>query len=117
VNREQTELRAERLRVQLAMFGELQTDFAGAYRDAAPRMSAGDHALFQTTTAADTGLANACLEIASEQRRREWAGLETLLSCLPLGGDLESVYELPAAQALPALRGAQVCGWLNEAAA
>lgn len=117
MTREQTELRAERLRVQLAMFGEMQTDFASAYRDAAAHLSGGDHALFQSITAADAGLANACLEIAAEQRRREWDEVETLLTAIPSGGDLESIYDLPAAQALPALRAAQLCGWLREAAA
>lgn len=112
---EQIELRAERLRVQLAMFGELQTDFASAYRDAAPRMSAGDHALFQSITAVDVGLANACLEVAAEQRRREWGGLERLLADIPPGGAIDSIYDLPAEQALPVMRAAHACGWLREA--
>ncbi len=86
------------------MFGELQVDFASAYLDATARMSADEHALFQSTTEADLSLGNACLEVEHELRRREWDALEVLLAAIPPGGDLESIYELPAAQALPALR-------------
>jgi hypothetical protein len=117
VSREQTELRAERLRVILAIFGEMQTDFATAYNDAARHMTQNEHSLFQSASAADLLLGNACLEIAADLRRREWKGLEALLSAIPPGGDIETIFDLPAEDALPALRAAHGCGWLQEAAA
>lgn len=112
---EQAELRAERLRVTLFMFGHVHTEFGDMYDDAAARMSGSELALFQTTSADDLELSNACLEIEYAMRRREWGGLETLLAAIPPGGDLDSIYDLPADRALPALRAAQVCGWLREA--
>jgi hypothetical protein len=114
---EHTELRAERLRVTLSMFGVVHTDFASAYEDAAGRMSGGEHALFQSTTAADLELSNACLDVEAALRRREWAALESLLAAIPTGGDLDSVFELPAVEALGALRAAVACGWFRQAGA
>jgi hypothetical protein len=113
---EYMELRAERLRVTLFMFGQVHADFGTMYEDAAHRMSGGEHALFQSTTADDLGLSNACLELEYALRRREWVGLERLLAAIPPGGAIDDIYALPAAQALRALHGAAVCGWLREAA-
>ena len=114
---EQAELRAERLRVTLFMFGELHAEFGVMYDDAVPRLSRGEHALFQSTTADDLALSNACLDLEYALRLREWGALETLLAALPPGGALADVYDLPAEQALPALHAAHVCGWLREAGA
>ena len=70
-----------------------------------------------TVSPEDRLLAHACLDAERDLRRREWGAMEALLAAIPPGGVLEDVYELPVAQALPALRAAQVCGWLGEAAA
>jgi hypothetical protein len=117
VGSEQIELRAERLRVTLFMFGALHAEFGVMYDDAVQRLSRGEHALFQSTTADDLALGSACLDLEYALRRRQWGALETLLGALPLGGSIEDMYDLPAEQAIPALRAAQVCGWLREAGA
>jgi hypothetical protein len=108
---EQTELRAERLRVTLFMFGQLHAEFDAMYADAAPRMSPSDHALFQSTNADDLALGNACLEIEYALRRRGWAALERLLAAIPPGGDIDSIYDLAAEQAIAAIKAAGVIGW------
>ena len=114
---EQTELRAERLRVALCVL-EVADDYdAGKYPEPAPAVPQHDVALFRTVSPEDHQLAAACLDAERSLRRREWEALEILLAALPPGGALGDVYDLPAAQALPALRAAQVCGWLREAGA
>jgi hypothetical protein len=93
---------------------EAPPDFdAGKYPDAAPLIEPEDVGLFQTGSAEDRLLAQACLDAQRDLRRREWGAVESLLGALPPG----SMYDLPAERALPALRAAQVCGWLREAGA
>ncbi len=114
---EQIELRAERLRVALRVL-EVTDDFAaGMYPEAAPAVGSHDVSLFRTASADDMRLAESCLQAERDLRRREWGAMEALLGALPPGGGIEDVYDLPAEQALPALRAAQVCGWLREAGA
>ena len=117
MSREQTELRAERLRVAVAVLDVAPEYDAGLYPETRPAVSHHDASLFQTCSTEDRLLAQACLDAQHDQRRREWEALEVLLAAIPPGGVLENVYELPAKQALPALRAAQVCGWLQEAGA
>ncbi len=114
---EQTELRAERLRVTLRVFEALPDFDAGKYPEAAPLVEPEDVGLFQTGSVEDRLLAQACLDAQRDLRRREWGAVEALLGALPPGGNLDDVYDLPAERALPALRAAQVCGWLREAGA
>lgn len=116
MSREQTELRAERLRVSMTVLDALPDYEAGRYPEPRPAITRHDGCLYQTSSPADRELAEACLDAAYDLRRRQWAGLETLLAAIPPGGDLESIYEQPAEVALPAIRGAQVCGWLRAGA-
>lgn len=114
---EQTELRAERLRVTMTVL-EIAEDYdAGLYPEAAPILDRPDIFLFQTGSAEDRLLAQACLDAQHDLRRREWGAVEALLGALPSDGSLDDIYDLPAERALPALRAAQVCGWLREAGA
>jgi hypothetical protein len=113
---EQAELRAERLRVALCVLEVADDYHAGKYPEAAPVVGEGDVALFLTVSPEDRLLAQACLDAARDLRRREWGAVEALLGALPHGGGLDDVYDLPAEQALPALRAAQVCGWLRAGA-
>lgn len=115
--REQTELRAERLRVAVHVIDAVPDYDAGLYPDTRPLVSRHDAWLFHTCSADDQLLALACLDAERDMRRREWRGLEDLLAAIAPGGDLESIYEQPADVALPAIRGAQVCGWLHKAGA
>jgi hypothetical protein len=112
---EQAELRAERLRVTLRVFEALPDFDAGKYPDAAPLVEPEDVGLFQTGSTEDRLLAHACLDAERDLRRREWGAVEALLGALPRGGSLGDVYDLPAEQAIPALRAAHTCGWLREA--
>jgi hypothetical protein len=112
--REQTELRAERLRVAVHVIDAAPDYEAGLYREARPLVSRHDTWLFQTCSADDQLLALACLDAERDMRRREWAALETLLAAIPPGGDLWDIYNLPEPQMLPALRAASECGWLRE---
>jgi hypothetical protein len=114
--REQTELRAERLRVTMTVLDAVSDYEAGRYPEPRPAVSRHDGYLYQTGSPEDRQLAEACLDAAYDLRRRQWAGLEALLAAIPLGGDLESIYDQPAEVALPAIRGAQVCGWLRAGA-
>jgi hypothetical protein len=117
VSAEQVELRAERLRVALRVL-EAADDFdAGKYPEPAPVVGQDDAALFRTVSVEDRLLAQTCLDAERDLRRREWGAVEALLGALPPGGGIEDIYDLPAEQALPALRAAQVCGWLREAGA
>ncbi len=115
--REQAELRAERLRVMMRVLDALPDYDAGMYPEPAPLVPAEDVGLFQSGSAEDPLLALTCLAAEHDLRRREWGAVEALLGALPPGGSIEDVYDLPAGQALPALRAAQVCGWLREAGA
>jgi hypothetical protein len=90
--------------VTLSILGVVHADFAGAYTDAAFRMTGSEHALFQTTTSDDLALGKACLEIEAGIRRRQWAALESLLGAIPPGGDLSSIYEPLPEQSLTALQ-------------
>jgi hypothetical protein len=117
VSVEQTELRAERLRVAIRVLDAADDFAAGVYREPQPFVPAHDAALFQTASEEDRLLAEACLAAERDLRRREWSAVETLLAAIPPGGNLEDVYGLPAAEALQALRAAQICGWLNAAGA
>jgi len=115
--REQTELRAERLRVAVQVFDAMPDYDAGFYPDTRPLVCASDVGLFHTSSAEDRLLAEACLDAQRDLRRREWDAVQALLGAIPPGGSIEDIYELPAERALPALRAAQVCGWLREAEA
>jgi hypothetical protein len=114
---EQAELRAERLRVAILVL-EAADDFeAGMYPEPAPAVGEHDVALFRTVSPEDRLLAHACLDAERDLRRREWGAMEALLGAVPPGGSLGDVYDLPAEQAIPALRAAHTCGWLREAEA
>jgi hypothetical protein len=115
LNVEQVELRAERLRVMLIVLDAVEDFYAGKYREAAPMVSRHDLWLFRTASSSDRALAQACLDAQRDMRRREWEGLESLLGALPPGGNIDSIYDLPADQALPALHAANACCWLREA--
>jgi hypothetical protein len=115
--REQAELRAERLRVMVRVLDALSDYEAGRYPEPRPSVSRPDGILFQTCSVDDRALAEACLDAQRDLLRRKWEALETLLGAIPPGGDLESIYEQPADRALPAIKGAQICGWLHEARA
>jgi hypothetical protein len=117
MTREQTELRAERLRVAMHVLDVLPDFNAGMYPEPAPLLPVEDVGLYQTGSVEDRSLALSCLAAERDLRRREWGAVETLLAAIPPGGSIEDVYDLTAAQALPALRAAQVCGWLQEAGA
>jgi hypothetical protein len=114
VSLEQTELRAERLRVALAVLDFLPDYEAGRYPDTRPLIGEGDVGLFLTCSVEDRQLAEACLQAERDLRRREWGAVEALLGAIPSGGSIGDIYDLPAEQAIPALRAAQVCGWLRE---
>lgn len=115
--REQTELRAERLRVTMCVLDVLEDFNAGMYPEAALLLPVEDVGLFQTGSTEDRSLALSCLAVERDLRRREWGAVEALLAAIPPGGDLENIYHLPAVQALPALRAASECGWLREVGA
>jgi phytoene/squalene synthetase len=112
---EQIEQRAERLRVALIVLDAAEDFAAGRYPEAAPLLPRHDLALAWTVSPADRALAQACLDAERDMRRREWEGLESLLAALPPGGNLASINDLPADQALPALHAANACRWLREA--
>jgi hypothetical protein len=112
---EQTELRAERLRVAIQLLDISADVDAGLYSEPRPLLPKPDLALARTISFLDRVLAQACLAVDRDMRRREWEGLEGALVAIPPGGDLGSVYDLPADQALPALHAAHACGWLQEA--
>lgn len=114
---EQTELRAERLRVMVRVFEALSDYEAGRYPEPRPSVSRHDSFLFQTGSVEDRVLAEACLDAQRDLLRRKWTALETLLGAIPPGGNIGDIYDLPADRALPAIKGAQVCGWLHEARA
>jgi hypothetical protein len=117
VSSEQTGLRAERLRVALRVL-EVADDYgAGLYSEARPYVPPHDVALFRTASNEDRVLAQTCLAAERDLRRREWGAVEVLLGAIPPGGGIEDIYDLPATEALPALRAAHACGWLREAAA
>ena len=88
MNREQTELRAERLRVAVAVLDVAPEYDAGLYPDTRPVVSRHDASLFQTCSTEDRLLAEACLDAQRAQRRREWRALELLLAAIPPGGVL-----------------------------
>lgn len=111
---EQVELRAERLRVALQLLDISDDMNAGLYPEPRPLFRQHDLALARTLSSRDRALAQACLDLERDMRRREWEGLEGVLGAIPPGGDVSDIYDLPAAQAIPALRAAQVCGWLQE---
>ncbi len=111
---EQIELRAERLRVMLIVLDAIEDYDAGKYPEAAPMLGKHDLALARTVSPAERALAQACLDLERDMRRREWGGLEGLLAAIPPGGDIDSIYDLPAKQAIPALHAAHACGWLRE---
>lgn len=97
---------------------EAADDFgAGLYAETRPFVPMHDAALFRTASDEDRELAETCLAAERDLRRREWGAVEALLGAIPVGGGIEDIYDLPAAEALPALRAAQVCGWLREAGA
>lgn len=111
---EQIELRAERLRVTLFMFGQLHgPTFEEMCADSARRMSAGEFALFQSTDREDLGLSNECLAIEYDMRRREWEALEELLGAIPRGGNLDDIFDLPVPEQLDALHAAVACRWFR----
>lgn len=113
---EQAELRAERLRVAIRVL-EAADDFAaGMYPEPAPMVGSHDVALFRTASPEDTLLARACVDAERDLRRRQWGAMEALLGALLPGGDVEDLYDLPAHQAIPALRAAHLCGWLRAGA-
>ena len=61
-------------------------------------------------------LANACLAVECDWRRRRWQALERLLALVPPhGGELRDVVHLPGATGLRALAAAHVLGWLDVA--
>jgi hypothetical protein len=103
-----SELRAERLRVAVHALNLMEAD-------PATLLDGGDVGLFQTGSVDDRMLAESCLEAERDLRRREWEAIEVLLAAIPSGGGIEDIYELPAERALPAIRAAQVCGWLRKA--
>ncbi len=111
---EQVELRAERLRVAIQLLDISDDMNAGLYPEPRPLFRRHDLALARTTTSLDRALAQACLDLDRDMRRREWEGLEALLAAIPPGGDLGDIYDLPADKALPALHAAQAWGWLQE---
>jgi hypothetical protein len=112
---ERTELRAERLRVALAVLDFLPDYEAGRYPEPRPLLPDADVGLFQTCSQEDRQLAETCLQAERDLRRQEWGAVEALLGAIPPGGNIDSIYELPAEHALPALRHAHACGWLHEA--
>jgi hypothetical protein len=114
---EQSELRAERLRVAIQLVDIADDLDAGLYPEARPLFGTHDTALASTLSRADRDLAEACLAAQRDLLRREWEGLEALLSAIPPGGSISAIYDLPADQALPAIRAAQACGWLREGGA
>jgi hypothetical protein len=105
---ELTELRAERLRVAVHALNLIEAD-------PVMLLKGGDVGLFRTGSVEDRMLAESCLEAERDLRRREWEAVEVLIAATPPGGMVEDVCELPADRALPALRAAQVCGWLRKA--
>jgi hypothetical protein len=113
---EQVELRAERLRVALQLLDISDDMNAGLYPEPRPLFRQHDLALARTLSSRDRALAQACLDVERGMRRREWVALEALLPAIPPGGEICDIYDLPADQAVPALRAAQACGWLREAA-
>jgi hypothetical protein len=113
---EQTELRAERLRVAMVVLDAVGDYNAGKYPEAAPLLaSSHDTALARTVSGSDRELALACLDVERDACRREWGGLEDLLGAIPPGGDLDSVFELPTEVAFAALTAARRCGWFWDA--
>ncbi len=112
--REHTELRAERLRVALAVLDHQPDYDAGLYPEPRPLLPDPDVGLFQTCSSDDRRLAESCLQAERDLRRREWGAVEAVLGAIPPGGSIEDIYNLPAAQALPALHAARTCGWLRE---
>lgn len=114
MNVEQTELRAERLRVAIQLLDVTPDMDAGLYPEPRPLFGEHDLALARTLSHRDRALAQACLDAERDMRRREWEGLESLLAAIPPGGRICDIYNQPSDQALPALRAARTCGWLRE---
>jgi hypothetical protein len=112
---EQTELRAERLRVAMVVLDAVDDYNAGKYPEAAALLGSHDAALARTVSGSDRELALACLDAERDACRREWGGLEDLLGAIPPGGDLDSIWELPPEDAFAALTAAKRCGWFSDA--
>jgi hypothetical protein len=110
-------LRAKRLPVTMQVLDVVDDYDAGHYPEPAGLLERPDIFLYDTASQEDRLLAEACLEAERDLRRREWAALEVLLASIPLGGSVEDIYDLSADRALPAIRAAQVCGWLRKAGA
>jgi hypothetical protein len=111
---EQTELRAERLRVGTALLDIAEDMDAGLYPEPRPLFAGHDLALARTLSSRDRALAQACLDLNRDMLCREWEAVGAVLAVIPPGGTISDIYDLPAGQALPALRAAQACGWLRE---
>jgi hypothetical protein len=109
-------LRAKRLPVTMQVLDVIGDYEAGHYPTPGALLERPDIFLYRTASQEDKLLAEACLDAERDLRRREWGAVEALLGALPPGGSIEDIYDLPAEQALPALRAAQVCGWLREGA-
>jgi hypothetical protein len=88
---------------------------AGLYPETRPAVSRHDSWLFLSSAREDQLLAKAVLEADRDLRRREWERAEVALGCIPPGGGLDELYDLPAASALPALTAAHEIGWLRPA--
>jgi hypothetical protein len=116
VTTEQLELRAERLRVAVVVLDCSDDYDAGLYAEARPLIPRHQNCLFATCSAEERQLAESVLELERSFRDSQWDGLQALLGAIPPGGDLDSIFDLPACQALPALRAAIRCGWFRPGA-
>lgn len=107
------ELRAQRLSVTMGVLDAAGDFDTGLYPEPAALLTRHDRLLFASGSDEDRALARACLEAEQELRRREWAGLESLLAAVPPGGDLNDVYDLPPHEALAAHQAAIACRWFR----
>jgi len=105
------EERAERLRVLVEVAPYLPLHPA----EAAEFLTVEDGELIQRITAQDLDLVNACLEVESDVRRKQFAAVEELMSLVSAGeGGLdERILALPTPERYEAFAAIMACMWVD----
>ena len=106
------EERAERLRVLVEVAPYLPLHPA----EAAEFLTAEDGELIQRITVQDLELVNACLEVESDVRRKQFAAVEELTALVTAGeGSLDDrVAALPRAERFAAIGAIIAAGWVDR---
>jgi hypothetical protein len=106
-------LRPHRLGAAIKVLEVLDDFDAGKYPEPQPYFGLVTQAFVGSANAEVLLLARSCVDAERDLRDQEWAALERLLAAIPLGGNLESIFDLPASQAVDALYAANDCRWFG----